>query len=267
MEQASTRPETIRVSAEPGAAALSADPAACLQSASTSLSVSLSEGAAYLALNFLLSVYRLVAIPHVRALHLDRISDGPKVLAPNHDYMSDAFVLPAVIPGRLAFLIQAAAFGLPIVGRLLSASGQIPVEPAKPARSLQLAAERLGQGWSIVVFSEGHLNHGGLLGRAYSGAIRLSQGANVSLVPIGLHAPAKGVRFFHGRYAGRWTSAGWQVRGVCAVAIGHAWQPFAGASEMPAPVDVRAAADELRDRIHALSMEAKQEAESCVSLW
>jgi 1-acyl-sn-glycerol-3-phosphate acyltransferase len=227
----------------------------------------LAEGAAYLVLNFLVSAYRRVAIPHVHVLHSERLPAGPKILAPNHDYMTDGFVLPAVIPGRLAFLVQAESFSLPIVGVLLGASGQIPVEPGRPGRCLRMAAEKLGRGWSVVIFPEGRLNHGGPIGRACTGAVRLSLRAGVPLVPVGFHAPGWCIHFFRGRYGGRWTRAGWQVRGPCAVAIGDPWKPFAQPRPHPSQTALRSAAEELRARIQTLSLEAKQEVERCASLW
>lgn len=226
-----------------------------------------SNEAAYAALCLLLSVYRRVAMPDIRALHLNRLPQGPKILAPNHAYMSDAFALPSLVPGRLAFLIQAEAFALPIVGRWLSASGQIPVDPARPSRSLLEGLLRLRRGRSVVIFPEGRLNHGGNVGRVCSGAIRLGLRSGVPIIPVGLHVPRRFVRILHGRYGGRQTRGGWQLGGVCTVAFGDAWVPFPNPDVHPSRQALRAAADELRDRIEALWIEAQLERGSCGSPW
>jgi 1-acyl-sn-glycerol-3-phosphate acyltransferase len=221
--------------------------------------------AAYTALCLLLSAYRSLAVDDVRALHLDRLPPGPKIVTPNHAYISDAFVLPPLIPERLTFLIQSEAFSIPIVGWLLAASRQIPVDPADRSRSLVAALKALRGGRAVVIFPEGLLNLGGRVGHASSGAIRLSLRAGAPIVPVGFHVPRQCIRVIHARYAGRQTAGGWQVRGTCTVAIGDPWRPFPDPWSRPSRAAVRAAADELRERIENLRIEAMEGSERCAS--
>ena len=112
----------------------------------------------------ILKVYLAVCIKEIHIIREDNIAPGPKIIVANHANLTDGFILPFIIPEKLHFLIQSEAFDLPVLGRLLSKAGQIPVVRGRGREALNTALDRLSAGKVIVIFPEGKLNHGkGLL--------------------------------------------------------------------------------------------------------
>lgn len=144
--------------------------------------------------------------------NLGRIpASGPFVLAPNHYSNFDPLVTAYTVwrAGRVPrFLAKASLFRVPVVGAVLRATGQIPVERAgRPASSAGLqspigsaalaqvdghapspmsAASRLvDEGLAVIVYPEGTLTRDPGLWpmRGKSGAARLALEHDVPLIP------------------------------------------------------------------------------------
>src|SRR5512139_151043 len=105
---------------------------------------------------------------------VENIVSGPKIVVANHNYATDAFVVPFIFPEKLNFLVQSELFTLPVFGRILALADQIPVTIGQGKEALKTARERLAIGNTVVIFPEGHLNHGEALRRAGSGAAILA---------------------------------------------------------------------------------------------
>jgi 1-acyl-sn-glycerol-3-phosphate acyltransferase len=125
-------------------------------------------------------VYRLIAAllspaarwGRVEVEGLERVPpDGPLLLVPNHDSQWDPVLVGVVLRRRrpLRFLARANLWSLPVVGRLMTAMGQIPIERGAGDRdALAQAAEALRAGRAVCIFPEGKLSRGERL-RARSG--------------------------------------------------------------------------------------------------
>src|SRR5437870_2866838 len=75
---------------------------------------------------------------------------GPKIIALNHPNVTDAFVVPALFPDLLCGLIQADVFAVPLVGRLLVSTGQLPVNRTDGHALLAAAVHKLQAGYSLA---------------------------------------------------------------------------------------------------------------------
>ncbi|TXQ41502.1 1-acyl-sn-glycerol-3-phosphate acyltransferase, partial [Escherichia coli] len=116
---------------------------------------------------------------------------GGFVLAPNHYSEIDPVVMAVALwkAGRVPrFMAKASLFRIPVVGPLLRAAGQIPVERSgrssygptlPPARTL--VRDELG----VVIYPEGSLTRDPELWpmRGKTGAVRMALEADVPLIP------------------------------------------------------------------------------------
>lgn len=128
---------------------------------------------------------------HIRG-HEHIPSTGAFVLSPNHYSEIDPIVMAIAIwkSGRVPrFMAKASLFKIPVVGRILAAAGQIPVErsgrgmagsaPMEAARTL--VRDELG----VIVYPEGSLTRDPELWpmRGKTGAVRMALEADVPLIP------------------------------------------------------------------------------------
>jgi 1-acyl-sn-glycerol-3-phosphate acyltransferase len=97
----------------------------------------------------------------IRWHHLDRIPEtGGVLLAVNHISQADPAAMARMIwqAGRLPrFLIKSGVFGWPIVGRMMTGAGQIPVYrgTADAQNSLRAATKALQDGECVIIYPEG----------------------------------------------------------------------------------------------------------------
>jgi 1-acyl-sn-glycerol-3-phosphate acyltransferase len=127
---------------------------------------------------------------HIRG-HEHLPAKGAFVLSPNHYSEIDPIVMAVAVwkAGRVPrFMAKASLFRLPIVGRILRAAGQIPVErsgrqsggaPMEAAR--MLVRDELG----VIIYPEGSLTRDPDLWpmRGKTGAVRMALEAGVPLIP------------------------------------------------------------------------------------
>lgn len=119
---------------------------------------------------------------------------GPFILAPNHYSEIDPIAMGAGVwhLGRLPrFMAKASLFKIPVVGWLLRASGQIPVErTARPSRGkdnpMGAAQKLIDEQAGVIVYPEGTLTRDPDLWpmRGKSGAVRLAIESGIPLIPV-----------------------------------------------------------------------------------
>lgn len=118
---------------------------------------------------------------------------GAFVLSPNHYSNIDPLVMGLAVwkSGRAPrFLAKASLFRVPIIGGLLRASGQVPVERAgvtsAPGGNPMAAARIIAQnGLAVVIYPEGTLTREPNMWpmRGKSGAVRIALEQNIPLIP------------------------------------------------------------------------------------
>ena len=120
----------------------------------------------------------------------------------------DPMLMVATLPGELTTVAKHTLFNIPVLGRMLKASGCVPIERpqdskdaeasrARNAVTLDGLAQRLAEGGQTLIFPEGVSHTGADIRRVRSGAARMLLGAHLKaaeqglppphLIPIGLH--------------------------------------------------------------------------------
>ncbi len=118
---------------------------------------------------------------------------GAFIVSPNHYSEIDPIVIGAAVwhLGRVPrFMAKASLFKVPVVGWILRASGQIPVEREGASRAganpMGAAGELVRRESGVIVYPEGSLTRDPDMWpmRGKSGAVRLALEAGVPLIPM-----------------------------------------------------------------------------------
>ena len=122
---------------------------------------------------------------------LENLPAGGFIAAPNHCTEIDPLIVGHLLYNQKRaphFLAKAGLFKVPVLGAVLRATRQIPVErsTAGANRSLQLAQEIVADGGAIIIYPEGTLTRDPALWpmRGHTGAARLALEAGIPVVPI-----------------------------------------------------------------------------------
>ena len=86
------------------------------------------------------------------------ILDSPQILASNHQGFFDIFALFAYIPIRFGWITKKELFWIPIFGYAMKRFGNIRVDRSnkeKAREGLRVAARKIQEGQSIIIFPEG----------------------------------------------------------------------------------------------------------------
>jgi 1-acyl-sn-glycerol-3-phosphate acyltransferase len=183
-------------------------------------------------------------------------AEGGAILAPNHISVLDP-ILIAIPPARqgrtLRYLAAAELFGLPVIGWALRTMHQIPIRRGEgDSAALDAAIAVLKDGALAGIFPEGRVNeHPGELLRGRRGAARLSLGAGVPIVPVGIWGTQN-----------RWPRGGPTLRGPLRTTVGIS----AGSAIEPegypdSPDDVASLTDSLMEAIRKERDRARELAE------
>jgi len=123
--------------------------------------------------------------------HEERVpATGAFILAPNHLSELDPVLLGFLVyrARRIPrFLAKASLFRVPVLGRFLRFTGQIPVERAGSGREpLTAASQLIADGAGVVVYPEGTLTRDPDLWpmRGKPGAVRLALATGAPLIPV-----------------------------------------------------------------------------------
>jgi len=192
--------------------------------------------------------------------HVDGLANipatGPAIIASNHvGYVDFAFVMlgPPRPRRAVAFLARADLFERRVVGPVLRAIGQIPVDAhGDPTAALRAASEHLEAGGLVGLHPEGTINPAFLPMRGRSGAVRLAQHTGAPIVPTAVWGSQ--------RLLTKWRPAAWPQRRVpVRVIYGDPYHPGDGS-----PAE---ATRELMGRIGALVDRAIREEAAPPGAW
>ena len=124
-------------------------------------------------------------------LGLEKLPAGGFIAAPNHCTEIDPLVVAHMLynQNRMPrFLAKAGLFKVPVLGFVLRATKQIPVErsTAGANRSLQIAKEVVDEGGAIIIYPEGTLTRDPELWpmKGHTGAARMALESGIPVVPM-----------------------------------------------------------------------------------
>jgi 1-acyl-sn-glycerol-3-phosphate acyltransferase len=120
--------------------------------------------------------------------HLD--PKRPCIYMCNHLGSFDIFALLACLPVQFRWLAKAELFRIPILGWGMSAAGYISLDRSRRRsayESMEIAARKIREGVSVVIFPEGTRSFDGTMLPFMNGGFNLAIRAGVPLVPITIH--------------------------------------------------------------------------------
>lgn len=121
-------------------------------------------------------------------------ADRPYIFAGNHQSQFDIFALQGCLGFDFRWLAKKELFDVPVFGTAMRRVGYIPVDRSHSraaVKSLDLAAQRIAAGTSVIIFPEGTRSADGKLLPFKSGTMVLAIKAGVPVVPMaitGTHA-------------------------------------------------------------------------------
>jgi len=114
---------------------------------------------------------------------------NPCVFIVNHQSMIDVWTMLSIVPPNTRFVAKQELFRIPIFGWALTATGCVSIDRGnrtKAIRSLRVAAQRIHDGRSVVLYPEGSRSRDGRLGPFKKGAFHLAVQAAVPVVPVAI---------------------------------------------------------------------------------
>jgi 1-acyl-sn-glycerol-3-phosphate acyltransferase len=133
-------------------------------------------------------VVLLVAGVRVQVEGLDKIDFSQAyVFAANHQSQFDIFALLGYLPVQFRWLAKTELFRIPIFGPAMKGAGYIPIDRRnrrEAFKSIDLAAERVRKGTSIVIFPEGTRSLDGSLQSFKKGGFFLAIKSGRPIVPV-----------------------------------------------------------------------------------
>ncbi len=105
----------------------------------------------------------------------------------NHLGSFDIFALLAYLPVQFRWLAKAELFRIPVLGWAMSTAGYISLdrsERKRAYRSMEVAAQKIKEGTSVVIFPEGSRSLDGSLQPFMKGGFTLAIKAGVPIVPL-----------------------------------------------------------------------------------
>jgi 1-acyl-sn-glycerol-3-phosphate acyltransferase len=156
-----------------------------------------------------------VAGMRTRVEGLENIPPGTVLFAANHTSNADGPAIVGAIPRRIAILGKKSLFAIPIVGTAFRLADFVPVDRhnrGQAAASIEVAAEKMKNGVSFLIYPEGTRSSDGRLLPFRRGAIALAIKAGVPVVPVacsGAHRviPKKSYRITPGEVVVRFCPA------------------------------------------------------------
>jgi len=112
---------------------------------------------------------------------------GPAIYVSNHQSNFDIPIFYAGLPIQFRWLAKQELFKVPLFGTAMKYCGYIPIDRSnrrKAMESLNLAAQRIKDGASVIIFPEGTRTADGRLQEFKKGALILAAKARVPVVPV-----------------------------------------------------------------------------------
>ena len=116
-------------------------------------------------------------------------TEGPVIIAANHQSFLDDFLLPLVLPRRVTILAKADYFDKWYTSWFFKLAGCVPVrrEGGSASRAaLQAAIDSLNRGKLVALFPEGTRSPDGRLYRGKTGVARIALEAQAPVVPVAI---------------------------------------------------------------------------------
>lgn len=116
------------------------------------------------------------------------------IIVSNHQGMVDILAQRAVLPMRFRWVIKKELLRIPFFGWGLGATGAISLDRSRPeqaSQDLQNSRDKLGNGWSIIIYPEGTRSADGHLLPFKKGGFHLAVNTGFPILPITVNGSYK----------------------------------------------------------------------------
>jgi 1-acyl-sn-glycerol-3-phosphate acyltransferase len=131
----------------------------------------------------------------VKIFNLDLLTPGqPYIFAANHQSAFDILALLSRLKVQFRWLAKESLFNIPVFGWAMRKTGYIPINRSNPKQayqSLLVAAKKVTDGTSVLIFPEGTRQETGHLGEFKKGGFILALKSQKPIVPIGIIGSGK----------------------------------------------------------------------------
>ena len=181
---------------------------------------------------------------------------GPKILAPNHPTTTDPLYLVTLLSEPVSFLITAALFTLPVVGRYLRAAGHLPAVRGSRGATVDAMIDQVEAGRSVAIFPEGALSPlAGGFHRPHSGVARVALRTGAPVIPIGIGLQRERIRVSEAGVGGDKAVGHFYAGGPYAITVGR---PLTFEGDVGDHERVRAVANQIMHQIRDLARESER---------
>ena len=203
----------------------------------------------------IINLYAILML-HIDIRWLDKLPEGPVIIAANHPSATDPFLIHLVSHKPISVCITHTAFAVPILGAFMRVVHQISVIPGYGEKTLARAVQMMSMGRAVAIFPEGLISpiEGGYH-QPRSGVARLALSTGVPVIPVGISLNKKLSTRITSGISGSQTTAWWYLRGPYVVTVGQPLR-FEGASEDRKKV--QSVSRQIMDSIQALVNESER---------
>jgi len=132
----------------------------------------------------------------------EHVPDGPAIYMANHSSFFDVFAILGNLDVQFRWVVKKELFKIPLLGLAMKRIGYLSIDRGnhdKAMQSMQLAAQKIQNGTSIMIFPEGTRSSDGSLAYPFKkGGFHLALQAGVPIVPIAISG-SRDVLPKHGR--------------------------------------------------------------------
>lgn len=139
------------------------------------------------------AIYLRIAGINVSFHGKNNVQEPPYILMSNHQSALDIMSLLHGLPVSFRFVAKQELFRIPIFGWALRRAGYISLDRKNPRQALKdmdLAAQKIRDGSSLLIFPEGTRSIDGQLLPFKKGAFSLAMKAGVPIIPLGIKGTA-----------------------------------------------------------------------------
>lgn len=109
------------------------------------------------------------------------------IVTPNHQGNADILALVTTLPLRFRWVIKKELLKIPLFGAALGGTGAIAIDrsdPRKAVKSLQEGTDKLGGGWSILIYPEGTRSPNEALQPFKKGPFMMAVQTGIPILPV-----------------------------------------------------------------------------------
>jgi 1-acyl-sn-glycerol-3-phosphate acyltransferase len=115
--------------------------------------------------------------------------DIPRIYMSNHQSNFDIYALLAGLPVDFKFILKKELMRIPILGTAMKRAGYISIDredSRKAILSVNIAADRIRNGASVLIFPEGTRSEDGIVGEFKKGGFHLALKSGCDIVPVAI---------------------------------------------------------------------------------